>query len=78
MITFDKLWETLKEKGITQYRLINYYGVSPGQLTRLKRNQNINTHTIDQLCYILDCVPDDIMEYIKENPPYIDEKKKPE
>ena len=32
MITYDKLWETMKKKQISQYRMIRYYGVSAGQL----------------------------------------------
>ena len=76
MITFDKLWDTLRKKGITQYRLIQYYGVSPGQLTRLKRNQNVNTHTLDVLCYILECDISDIMEYTRDPPPYQDKPVK--
>lgn len=60
----------MRDKGITQYRLINYYGVSPGQLTRLKRNQNVNTHTLDVLCDILECDLHDIMEYISDDSPY--------
>ncbi len=63
MIVFDRLWETMKEKGITQYKLITCYGISPAQITRLKRNANINTHTINMLCEILDCKVEDIMEY---------------
>ena len=62
MIVFDRLWVTMKERGISQYRLINHYGVSPGQLTRLKRNQNVNTQTLDMLCDILECDLKDIME----------------
>lgn len=56
----------MKRKGITQYMLINKYHVSAGQLSRLRSNQNISSHTIDMLCEILDCQPGDIMEYIKE------------
>lgn len=63
MITFDRLWVTMKEKKITQYTLIHKYGMSPAQITRLKRNSNINTHTIDTLCRILNCHVEDIMEY---------------
>lgn len=63
MIVFDRLWKTMKEKNITQYKLIKTYGVSPGQITRLKRNNNINTYTINRLCAILDCKVEDIMEY---------------
>ncbi len=66
MIVYDRLWDTMKEKGITQYALINTYGVSPGQITRLKRNRNINTHTVNMLCDILDCKVEDIMEFIKD------------
>ena len=41
MITYDKLWETMKKKQISQYRMIRYYGVSAGQLGRLKKNISI-------------------------------------
>ena len=67
MILYDRLWKTMKDRNISQYRLIHYYNVSPGQITRLKRNQNINTHTIDMLCRILDCKVEDIMEYEDED-----------
>ncbi|MGN1412769.1 MAG: helix-turn-helix domain-containing protein, partial [Anaerovoracaceae bacterium] len=60
MITFDKLWATMQEKGITQYKLIHVYGMSPAQITRLKKNSNINTYTINRLCEILDCKIEDI------------------
>lgn len=65
MIVFDRLWQTLKEKNITQYKLINHHGISPAQITRLKKNANVNTHTLDMLCEILDCNLDDICEYKK-------------
>lgn len=67
MIVFDPLWETMRKKGITQYGLIYKHGVSPGQITRLKRNSNINSHTINRLCEILDCKVSEIMEYKKES-----------
>ena len=47
MISFEKLWDTMKEKGISQYALIKKYGVSPAQITRLKRNESVSTHTIE-------------------------------
>ena len=66
MIIYDKLWQTMKDKGITQYALIKTYKVSPAQITRLKRNESVSTHTIDTFCKILDCDVSDIMEYVKE------------
>jgi len=63
MIVYDKLWDTMKEKGISQYTLIKKYHISPAQITRLKRNESVSTHTIDVFCKILDCSVSDIMEY---------------
>ena len=52
MVTYDRLWETMKAKGVTQYRLIKYYGISAGQIGRLKKNMYVSTHTLDVLCNI--------------------------
>ncbi len=66
MIIYDKLWETMKKKGISQYKLIKSYHISTGQLDRLRKNGNVNTFTLNQLCKILDCKLEDIAEYINE------------
>ncbi len=66
VITYDRLWETMRTKGVSQYALIKNYGVSPGQLTRLKRNESVSTHTIEMFCRILDCQVSDVMEFIKD------------
>ena len=63
MICFDRLWETMKQKGISQYKLIQDYQFSTGQLDRLRKNQNVSTYTLNQLCRILDCRLDEIAEY---------------
>ena len=66
MISYDNLWLVMKEKGITQYMLIKKYNVSPGQITRLKRNESVSTHTIEIFCKILQCQVGDIMQYIPD------------
>ena len=66
MIVYDKLWVTMKEKGISQYKLMKDYRFSSGQLDRLRKNGNINTYTLNQLCEILDCNLSDIAEYIPD------------
>lgn len=63
MIVFDKLWETLKQKNISQYKLIKTYHISTGQLDRLRKNGNVNSYTLNTLCEILDCALEDIAEY---------------
>lgn len=66
MIVFDKLWTTMKEKGVSQYKLIKEYHFSTGQLDRLRKNGNVSSYTMNQLCEILDCDISDIAEYRKE------------
>lgn len=66
MISYDNLWEVMKEKGISQYALIKQYHISPGQITRLKRNESVSTHTIEIFCKILGCDVGDIMKYIPD------------
>ncbi len=65
MVTFERLWLTMQKRGISQYKLIKEYGISSGQLDRLRKNGNVNTYTLDRLCTILDCNLEDIMEYHK-------------
>ncbi len=66
MISYDRLWQTMKEKGITQYTLIKNHHISPAQITRLKRNESVSTHTIEMFCKILKCNVEDIMQYIED------------
>ena len=66
MIKFDKLWATMKEKEISQYKLIKQYGISSGQLDRLRKNGNVSTYTLSELCRILNCRLEDIAEYIPD------------
>ena len=65
MIVYDRLWETMKKKGMSQYRLIKEYGISSGQLDRIRKGENINMFTLDTLCRILECRVEDIIEYKK-------------
>ena len=67
LISYDNLWNVMKEKGISQYALIKHYNVSPGQITRLKRNESVSTHTIEVFCKILKCEVGDIMKYIPDD-----------
>lgn len=67
MIIYDRLWLTLKEKGISQYRLIKDYGIDKAQLHRLRKNMVVKTIILNRLCNILDCRIEDIMEFIPDD-----------
>lgn len=67
MIKYDKLFQTMKEKGITQYDLYTKYNVPKSLLDRLRNNKNIETVTINRLCNILQCNVEDIMEHVLDD-----------
>ena len=62
MISYNRLWETMEKRKISQYRLIKEFGLSSGQMSRLKKNTYVSTHTLETLCRILDCRIEDEME----------------
>ena len=64
MRRIDRLWDTLKKKDISQYRLIKEYGIDYAQLHRLRHNQVVKTTILDRLCNILECQIEDIMEVV--------------
>ena len=63
---FDKLWTTLKEKNVSQYKLIKDYGINKAKLQRLRKNMVVKTIIINRLCEILNCRVEDIMEFIPD------------
>lgn len=63
MISYDRLWKTMAEKGITKYSLIYHYGLSSNTLRRMSHGEVITTATINELCLILHCEPQDILSY---------------
>ncbi|MBQ9409805.1 MAG: helix-turn-helix domain-containing protein [Clostridia bacterium] len=66
MISYKPFYRTLLKKGITEYYLIFKQGLSANTLHRIKHGMAISTKTLDELCFILDCNVDDIIEYVKE------------
>ena len=64
IIDFSPLWETMKKKQISQYYLLQN-GIDNKTLDTLKKNKNITLLTMQKLCFLLDCTPDDIVRFIK-------------
>ena len=52
MITYEKLWQTMKERNITTYHLITYHNISRGLISRLKKGEAMTTNTLNNLCNI--------------------------
>lgn len=85
MISYENCWKTMSERGITKYALIYRYNISSNTLRRMSKGEPVTTSTINELCLILHCRPEDILtfevteeetEYQKKRELEIAEKKK--
>ena len=66
MISYEPFYATLREKGLSTYKLINQYGISRSLLDRLKHNKPVTTVTLNDLCKILNCKVEDIVVYLPD------------
>lgn len=65
MVSYAPLWNTMEQKGITTYALIKKHNIQSKTIYNLKHEKNISTATIETLCDILECTPNDIIEFKK-------------
>lgn len=66
MISYEPLFRTMKEKGITSYRL-SKLGFPQSNYYAIKRGENISTHTLNALCKLLQCRVEDVLEYVEDD-----------
>ncbi|MDE6000883.1 MAG: helix-turn-helix transcriptional regulator [Clostridia bacterium] len=65
MISYAPFWKTLKNSGESTYTLITRHNISSSTIDRMRKGCGISTAKIDDLCKILDCRVEDIIEYVK-------------
>ena len=63
MISYEPFWNTLQKKNITKYQLIYHWGISSNTLRRMSHNEAISTTTLNELCLILDCKVQDVIQF---------------
>lgn len=51
---------------ITTYTLIHKYGINPRTINNLKHNKSITMFTLERLCEILNCEPNDVIRFEKK------------
>ncbi len=66
MISYNKLWKLLIDKGINKKQLIEITGVSSSSIAKLTKGENVTTDVLCKICKALNCDFKDIMEYIVE------------
>ena len=62
MIDYSPLWETMRQRGVTQYQLLKA-GVDNKTLDSLKKNKNVTMLTLEKLCRIVGCEPSDVVKF---------------
>jgi len=65
VIDYGPLWETMREKEITQYALLKQ-GIDNKTLDSLKKGRNITMLTLEKLCRILKCTPNEVVRFIED------------
>ena len=65
MISYNKLWKLLIDKGMNKKDLMEVTGISSSSIAKLTKGQNVTTDVLCKICKALDCDFKDIMEYIK-------------
>lgn len=65
MIDYSPLWMTMKKKHISQYYLLQH-GIDNRTLHSLKKNKNITLLTLEKLCCLLDCTPNDVVIFSED------------
>ena len=66
MISYEPLWKTMNNKHVTQYRLLKS-GIDNKTLDSLKKGKNITLLTVEKICIILNCKPEEVFCFINEN-----------
>ena len=67
MICYDPLWTTMKKREITTYTLITKYDINSRTINNLRHNKSITMYTLERLCDILNCTPNDIIRFDKSS-----------
>lgn len=66
MVSYEPLWRTMEKNGVTTYALIHKFGINPRTVNNLRHNRGITVDTLEKLCVILNCTPNDVIEFKTE------------
>lgn len=67
VICYKKLWKLLIDKDLKKKDLISLAGISQSSLTKMGKNQNVNTDILVRICTALDCQIGDIVELVPDH-----------
>ena len=66
IISYKKLWKLLIDRDMKKKDLQKLAGISSASITKLGKNENVNTDILQKICSALECDISDIMEMIPD------------
>lgn len=66
MISYEPLWRTMAERGVTTYTLIAKHGINPRTINNLKHDRSVTLYTLEKLCRILDCQAESVVVFLPD------------
>ncbi len=64
IISYKKLWKLLIDRDMKKKDLQKLAGISSASITKLGKNENVNTDILQKICSALECDISDIMEMV--------------
>ena len=65
VLDYSPMWDTMERKGISQYSLLKS-GIDNKTLDSIKKGKNLTLLTLEKICMILDCTPNEVVRFIKD------------
>ena len=65
MLDYSPMWETMHQKKISQYGLLKA-GIDNKTLDAIKKGKNITLLTLEKICVVLNCTPNEIVRFVRE------------
>ncbi len=65
VLDYSPMWDTMERKGISQYSLLKA-GIDNKTLDSIKKGKNLTLLTLEKICDVLDCTPNEVVQFLKE------------
>lgn len=66
IIDYSPLWETMREKKVTQYKILRDGVLDNKTLDAIKKGNNLTLLTLERICNYLECTPNDVVRFVEE------------
>ncbi len=63
-VSYDKLWQILKEREMMKTELIKAAKISTNAMAKLGKNEDVHVEILVKICKTLNCKIDDILDIL--------------